>query len=491
MKYNIAKKFDLILMVVGLILARLMLTPNGHFHMQDELRYRYTFAFIREASQLDFLEALKQLFQFPLYARPLLVIFNLPTALLQVLFLVITGIKTEAPISLSLASAVQAIAVTGISLVVYKIAQRYLKSAFLALGTTIVFSLLINTNLYIRHILPYDTVLLVYLAWLYLVLTKYSSWSVKKLTLGSAAVAGLLHLVYPAFYLFGIIFGWLTMFLGRGRWFFKAGLFAVTVVAILVLTDFVSRIFGGAYFQEAKFVTSRVIIGSPQETPLFLFHYLWQVEGWIGKLLTIGFGLFLGHIILWHQSYSKEFKLLTAGVVLSYFIHGLSGPLAGKVFYGRSVHMFFWFVVLGVFMLVKQLKQSRLKNLIGLGIIIVSMASFVDWYPSFLKLEYPGDVLFYRVGPDYGNRVSQVNENYAPESKENHPVENAEYLAINFGRTFFPEAKIYEYDTKGGELIFQAAHPINFKAYQFEGLTPQERELIRARDYQMKLYKLQ
>ena len=84
-----------------------------------------------------------------------------------------------------------------------------------------------------------------------------------------------------------------------------------------------------------------------------------------------------------------------------------------------------------------------------------------------------------------------MNENYSPESKENHPVENAEYLAINFGRTFFPETKTYEYDTKGGELIFQAGHPINFKAYQFEGLTPQERELIRERDYQMKLYKLQ
>lgn len=494
MKYNITKNLGLVLVLISLTVFRLTLATKGHFHLQDELRYRYSFAFIREVVTLHPVEAMRQMFAFPLFARPLLVLFNLPTASLQVLLLLITGIKTETPVSLSFVSAVQAIATTGVSWVMYLLARRYLKSRLLSLAATIIFSLLINTNLYIRHIMPYDTALLVYLVWLHFMLTRSNQWNSIKITIGSAVVAGIMHLVYPAYYLFGLILGWLAMFIGlRKEWLLRAIIFTMIVTAVMVLTDLTSRFFGGAYFSEAKFVTSRVVVGSPQETPYFLFNYLWQVEGTIGKLLTAGLILFLGHVIIFHKNYGKEFKLLTAGVVISYLVHGLSGPLAGKVFYGRSVHMFFWFVVLANMVIIDNIFRKVVwKQVSVLGLTLVALISFIGWYPTFLKLEYPNDVLYRICKQTCKNIVSVYSENFPQGSRENYPVQHPEYVGVNFTREFYPvNAPTYDYTPKQGELIFKTSHPINFIGYQYEGYTLEERKLVRQKNYQMKLYKLQ
>lgn len=485
------KKFGLFILIAGLTIMKLALVTKGHFHMQDELRYRYTFAFIREIVNLNFLEAGRQLWQFNLYARPGLVLFNLPPALLQVIFLLLTGIKTETPISLTIPSVIQALASVAIGWLVYRLGKRYLKSEVLAISGLIIYSLLVNANLYIRHIGPYDTLLLIHLFWLDLVLIRYRKWSLGRWVVICGLVAGALYLVYPAYYLFVPVVGTLVSFLpGRGWW--KRGvIFVVTFSGVILVTEMAARLMGGSYLADARFAAGRLVVGDPKETLIFLYRYLWQVEGWIGKLLVISLSGFLVQFMLKWRKYDREFRWLTLAMVGSYLAHSLSGFLAGKVFYGRLMHMFMWFAVLGGLMWLKQINLDlKIKYLLVAIIVGSSLVSFVGWYPTFLRLNYPGDVIYQLAKNNQQVTISAVDENYPPESPEHHPRENAEYLAINFGRTFFPEAKIYEYDTGGGELIFQAAHPINFKAYQFEGLTPQERELIQERDYQMKLYRL-
>lgn len=478
------------LILLALTGARLALVFKGHFHLQDELRYRYTFAFIRELIQGQLVEAARQLFAFPLFARPLLVLFNLPSAFLQVFFLLLAGTKTETPVSLSLASATQALVTVGISWVFYRISRYFLCSSLWSLTAMILYSLLINTNLYIRHILPYDATLLIYLILLLWVLTQ-SRKKHLKLSWLSGLVVGLVHLIYPAYYLFGLVMGWLTTLLPRGGTLKRGVAFVLPIVIVVGVTEFTSRTVGVSYLQTAAFVTSRVVVGDPHETPLFLYRYLLDVEGMMGKLLVVGFSIFLVHFAIRWRQYPREFRLLALGMVGAYVLHGVSGPLLGKVFYGRSVRMFFWFVILAVMMsLRRMIPKARIQRLMALGLVGVSLVSFSQWYPQFLRLAYPGDVLYSVCQAQCSAQVSEVNENYAPESLENHPIANPEYLAINFGRFFFPEENSYEYDSADGRLIFQAPHPINFTAYQFEALTPQERELIKERNYQMKLFHL-
>src|SRR3989344_2871283 len=134
MKYRLA----LVIIFAALASIRLLLVPKGHFFLQDELRYRYSFVFVRELIHLDFFEAFGQLFQVYLDARPLLVIFNLPTALLQAGFLMITGIKTETPLSLTIPSIVQVVASIGVSWQLLRLIKRFTGSFTLSLVGVII-----------------------------------------------------------------------------------------------------------------------------------------------------------------------------------------------------------------------------------------------------------------------------------------------------------------------------------------------------------------
>lgn len=490
-KLRLSRYFFIGVILVIIAGVRLMLITKGHFHLQDELRYRYTFAFIRELTELQVAEAMRQLFQFPLYARPLLVLVNLPTALLQVAVLLITGAKTESPFSLSWASGFQVLGTIGVSLAVYVIAKKYLKSEVLALGSTVVYSLLINSNLYIRHILPYDLTLFIYLVWLYLVLQNYRRWSARRLSVASGFIAAVLHLVYPAYYLFIPIFVTLTTFLPRARRLKRFIFFIVSFVTPIAAVEFLARILGKSYFVDAQFLTTRVVVGDPGETLVFVYRYLWQVEGWVGLLLIILFSSFLVHIMVKRKLYGREFFGLTAAIVGAYLLYGLGGSGAGKVFYGRSVRMFFPFVVLGAMMVLKQTLNEPRRRLVAGLVISVSLISFIQWYPQFLRLTYPGDVLYALCQFQCTTLVSEVNENYSPDSVENHPIDKPDYVAVNFGRFFFPDKNLFDHTPENAELLWQAPHPINFTAYQFEALSPIERKLIKERNYQMKLYRLQ
>lgn len=478
MKYRLA----LIMIFAALAMARLLLVPKGHFFMQDELRYRYSFVFIRELVNLNPIEALRQLFHIYLDARPMLVIFNLPTAWLQVAFLVLTGIKTEAPVSLTIPSVVQVAVSLGISWQLFRLIKRFSGSDMLSIIGVITHGLLINTNLYLRHIMPYDTALVIYLWWTnwLLNLRNWRSWQTPVL-MGLVIVC--LYLIYPNYYLFGLALGGLTTFLPRQGWFGRGLKIVITCSSVLIVVEILSRMLGVSWWEVSRSIVRRLTVGSSEETLIFGYKYLWLVEGWIGKLLVIMFSGFLLHFLWKWREYDYKFRLLTLSMVGVYLFHGFSGWW-GRVYYGRSMHMFFWFVILGVMMLVRRFKIA------AIGITVITLISFVKWYPEYLRLQYPGDILYQYCQLDCSYQVSIMNESYAPDSKENQPMVGARYLGVNFGRVFFPDEGEYYYDPREGELVFQASHPINFIGYQFESLTINQRKLIRARNYQMRLYKL-
>jgi len=478
----------LFLVLISILAFRLLLINKGHFHLQDELRYRYTFALIRELINFRPISAAEQLFQFPLYARPGLVLFNIPTAILQVAWLVFTGVKTEAPMSLTIASGVQVIVSVASSFLIFKISKRYLTFYF-SLATVVVYSLLINTNLYLRHILPYDTTLFVYLLVLWFILSRYKNSFRLKDSLVIGLVVGFLHLVYPAFYLFSLVIGFLVAFLPKRGWWRRGIVFSFSFGLMLLLAELSSRALGYSFWRDTKFLISRVVVGNSLETPIFIFKYLAQVEGAIGILLLIIFSLFAIGFLVSPKQYSREFRLLSWAMMGSYSLHGLSGPISGKVFYGRSIHMYFWFVVLASLIFLQKIVKKKFRPLIILMLVSASLLSFTGWYPKYLNLDYPGDVLYKFCQTKCSKYGSFVNENNDLDHPTNRLIDEPEFLTINFERYFFPEDKVYTYGDLGGQLIFQSPHPVNFVAYQFEALTPAERKIMQERNYQMKLYR--
>ncbi len=141
-------------------------------------------------------------------------------------------------------------------------------------------------------------------------------------------------------------------------------------------------------------------------------------------------------------------------------------------------------------MLLRNVKSRLIQYSAALGITVISVVSFINWYPDFLNLQYPGDILYNYCQLDCPEQVSIMNEAYAPGDKENQPLKKPRYLGVNFGRFFFPNDQAYIYDPPGGQIIFKFPHPINFVGYQFESLSIEERRFVRERNYQMRLYKL-
>lgn len=488
---GVTKYWAIVLVIITLGVMRLSLINKGYFYFQDELRYRYSLAFVREIGNLNFREAGRQLFEFNLYARPGLVLINIPVVLIQVVLLVLTGLKTETPTSLLIFKVVQVMVSLGISWLVFWLSRRWLKSFLAAFTVLVVYGLLMNTNLYLRHIVPYEIVLAGYLLLLTWVVKNYQKISGEKLaTLSGFGVAGL-HTVYPTYYSLGLITGWLVTFLPGKKWWRRGLIFTASFILILALVELAARIYGKSYFADMVFTTTRVVVGSPEETFIFLWRYLAEVEGLIGKILIGLGGGFVVHLMIAHRKYSRELALIMSGVISAYLIHAVSGPLAGKVYYGRMMHMFYPFLVIGSVAMVEQLTKKLLKQMVYLGLVIVAIYSFARWYVAFLPLEYPRDILFSYCGLECANQVMYLTENYPPEVSENYTPKQPQFLAWNFTNLYPVSEKLYQHSLpKGAKLLIEAPHPLNFIAYQWEWNSIEERSLLTRHQFIMRLYAL-
>ena len=156
---NSKEKKWLRMLLLFVLLARLALLPKGHFHLQDELRYRYSLAFLREIKEGNWLEAGQQLYQRHLMLRPTLVLAYIPAAVLQGVLLVATDIKTETPVSLNIPSLFNLMASLGLLHALYLLLREVTDNLRLRLTGLLSFAFLVNNNLYIRHIFPYDLAL--------------------------------------------------------------------------------------------------------------------------------------------------------------------------------------------------------------------------------------------------------------------------------------------------------------------------------------------
>ncbi len=483
---KIDQKWILLILLSVIFLFRLTLLNQGYFHFQDELRYRYTWTFLKSLSDFNFRHAFEQLFQFKLYARPLLVIANIPTAIVQVFLLFLTGIKTESPTSLWIVKLFQVIYSAGISYFVYLFINKYSKSRLLGLAGLIVFSFLLNTNLYIRHIVPYDLVLLINLWMLWRVVNTKSVTYVNSVVYGALVAAA--YLIYPTYYQFGLIIGLMLTFINKRGWLKRGLSFGFGGMTVLLLTELGSNLYNLSYLKDTQFLSTRVVLGSPEESFVFLWRYLSQVEGLIG--IALGVLLIIGilHLLAKGKLYTRKYRLLVISSVVAYITHAIQGPLLGKVYYGRSIHMFYPLMVVIALMFIGRV---RLRKSFAVGLVVISLVSLSSWYPQFQGLQYPRDLMFQVCGYSCNKITTYINENFEISSKNQVIKSNSVFLAINFTSPHPASDKVYPYQVPdNAQLILSAPHPINFAPYKFEWQSIEERQYLDQHKFQMNLYKL-
>jgi len=393
----------------------------------------------------------------------------------------------------------------------YKIFLLVFRHRDLAIFGVLIYSLLLNSYVYLRHLYPYDASLLIFLFVLYHLFKLF--FNKKHILAKQAFIFGSLSffafLVYPAYNLsFMALFGvFLFVLFQKNRNDLKKNIFiafsyVVGSLSVLLFFELFSRVGGSSYIHNAMTLSTTVTQGDFWDTPTFLFRYLLAVEGFLGYVFLLVF--LLGVFMFFRLARSKEDKdrivlvvlfsytfLYLFYVVLGYFFHNAT-------MYARILHQFFpiWILLL-LYILINIKFVYRYISM--LSIAVIAVVFFVFQVHNYLKISYPRDVYWTYLRAYPRQQIIEIAED--EQSWSNLPqkiyvkpdeMRNDSIISVNTFY-FFPmdSSKLYRVYQVGAKqkLIFDKLHFLNFKAYQFEGYNLKARKLIDSMQLHIKLYK--
>jgi len=451
-----------ILFLILLAAFRLSLIFKGHFFDADEHRYLYAIWCWNDLLHGKFFQGISCIFE--VQARPGFVFISLIPAGIQIFLAQLHLIPTDNLHFFDLPSFFNVAMSLVNTVLFYHILILVVSDQFLGLIGTVVYSLLVNSNVYIRHLFPYDYSLFFFFLVVFIIL-KNASLGILKVNVlflaGVLSAAG--ALVYPGYYsLVLIILIYLSL---TNRCDLKIlGEYLGGFFLVLAGVEFASQLLSKSYFMECMVLSDTVKHGSFNEGFLFMPRYLAQVEGVVGLFLLV---LLIIYCFLFWPKDRASSRWLIFSAILIYSLHALLGIVFHKmVFYGRSLHMYFPFLVLAAIVSINHIANLNYKRAVAAILLVVSLASFTAWAPAYEQLSYPGDFYF-----KYLDRIPQSSA-----------------VAINLKSYFDPNQQ--EVNPRIGHMTLMAdkAHPLNFPSYAFENYAPLEREKLREGHYRMKIY---
>lgn len=467
-----------LLLVLGL--ARATLLDRGAASLPDESRHYNSCLAAELFLQGEGRAAVRLLFDTE--GRPGDAIVRLLPAAGQLGWRRVSGQAYANPVSLRIATAWNLLVSLALTAVVWRLARRLLTGERAALLATAVHALLANTNLYLRHLLPYDAALLLHLLALERALApgaRPRRWLFIGLLLGLGQATYPGHFALPP----------LVLLLALRRGGVRAGTSAGgAALATLVLFELLARGAGMTFLGSSAELAGTITHGDPAESLGFLPRYLLLVEGPVGLVL-------LGLAVLWAIRRARalargepgpgapELGLLLAGLAALYLLHGVVALASGKlVFYGRIVHLHIPFVVLAAVAALEHLPRRRVLE----GLLLIALAlSLAGFARSYLGLGYPRDVLLEEgiespaLDP---RRVWELPPLLAiaspPGTRAARPA--ARLVLVNFGLFWpTPGTRVQPHAVPPGSVVrCDLPHFQSFPAYQLEGSSPEQRRVM-------------
>ncbi len=372
-----------------------------------------------------------------------------------------------------------------------------------ALSGTFVFTFLTTNNIYIRHILPYDCSLAIYLYAILLLLRPGGSMRRYVLV---GLLTGFGHLVYPGYYFLPAVVG--VVLLRKVVVFpFSPGkavplfAFAFSFLAILLLYEMIAWVGGVSYVAASRDLSRTITQGSFEEGFSFPGKYLLRSEWLTGGLLLLLPLLYLLRQLTSVRRTANQVFLMTATCFGLYLYYAIMCTVAHKtVFYGRIVHGFVPFLLLASMAFLIELPS--IIHRVGLGILALSTSvSFAFFVDSYSRLAYPRDVLYEQRIDSYEVPVQhKIAEAPGVEAKSPPaPSERAYYspqkskncILVNFGH-FFPIPEQFDSfrPPPSAEETYNGRHYQTFLLYSMEGKSIEERARIMERNYRIQIYQI-
>ena len=500
--------------------ARLSLLGTGTMAFVDEYRYVTAMLGLRalgEGHGLAFLQAINSM-----GARPGDGLWRAIPGLGQALLLLGFGLNPNAPPSLQVPQLFNVLIVSLNALLLYRIYRQFFSFGFALLGI-VAYSSLVNTNLYLRHLLPYDHALFFFLLALWWLLSQSKGRVIGRYC-GVGALSGLSYAVYPGYFMGPAVLLALGLLLlawgpqtpagqSRPRVVGYAVAQLAGLLGVLGLFEILARLSGTSYLASSRYIATTINQGSFEEGLSFTSTYFWQVEGWVGVgLLTLcGAGLVLSAwelfqvLIRREQGPAQSESLPLAGLLVISLLAWLGYVglvlLAHKlVFYGRILHFFVPFIVLGALVAVRAAASlyEAGKRVLLVSCYVAVCGHFATFFVAYRAVQYPCDVA-YRYGIQDARQIAGITTTgrddnvifyrvFGPRIRNQRTVALPAYQLVNFAY-LYPLSGYRPASFKADKILVSVPYFLRYSPYRFEGHNPVQRTLLQKYAYEFQIIK--
>lgn len=489
----------LFVVIVFLTLAKLALGGRGFLAFPDEVRYVESVNAVENFVKGELRLAMGNIAM--THGRPGDVVMKMIPASLQYFSFKLRGGDLFSQSESVFLFGFNFVVASLLSVALYRFANWFLGNSFLALLSVAWFGALTNSFIYLRHALPYDLSLLLFLCAInhtvrYLERNKFNARNL----FGIGALGFFAFLVYPGYFaLLCVLFLWsanLEMRIaGSGKKIWQNRYFIAGCLVLLAIFELICQIGGKSYIWSAVGLSSTITQGTFEECFTFLFRYLWSVEGVTGLFLIAGLVCYLAQLIRNFNFNDESQKTRVTFVVLllgSYIAYASLGYfLHFVVLYGRLLHQYLPFFCVFAVAGLRGLFRERTLVYVAVTIVMCVVFAFnikalvTEYdYPidvvERLQKQYPADkIVLYHEWAPYPLTPYHLNSVLARkgESPASTPVDAAVVVNADY---FFPfsEASDYNPYTPPGTHLLSSSkkHFLTFAGYNFEGFGVKGRE---------------
>ena len=478
----------------------------------DEQRYVTAMLGLRvlgEGHVREFLQAINSL-----GARPGDGLWRVLPGLGQAALLLLFKLNPNAPPSLQVPQVFNVLIMSLNALLLYRIYRLFFPVNFALLGVAL-YSSLVNTNVYLRHILPYDHSLFFFLLALWLLLIPAENKIIKR-NCWVGLLSGFSYAVYPGYFLGPVVLLALAVLISIAPEI-RAGDARQPVsikpvvaqlagfVSVLVLFEALAQLSDTSYLASSRYIATTVTQGSFEEGFSFVGQYFRQVEGWIGVGIL---GLFLaGLIVSVGQLRAKsvrprrkaDTRFFISGSLVIGFVAWLGYAVAVQfahklVFYGRILHFFIPLIILGAVVALQGAASQwpQGKSVLLVGGWAVAVFHFSTFEKNYQAVTYPCDVAYdFRIhdsrqivsiditGGDKGVVYYRL---FGPRIRNQQTAAYPKYHLVNFAY-LYPISCYQEFPAGQGRILASVHYFMKYMPYQFEGHSPSQRALLQKYSY--------
>ncbi|MBX0288993.1 hypothetical protein K3G63_01000 [Hymenobacter sp. HSC-4F20] len=431
--------------------------------------------------------------------RPADALLRLPVAAAQVALERTGQLPVTSPDSLLLPQLMNWLVLLLNMVLLWRLARRWLPTSGAA-TVLLVYSALGSTNLYVRHLLPYDTALGVTL----LALVLLSGPGALQRGPGHnglwAGALGLLAFgIYPGYYMAPLLPATLlALTTSRGQWRNAAVGLGAGAVGVILPLELLTRYGHISYLRTLQHLSATVTQGEFAESFSFVPRYLWEVEGASGILLLLG--LLPGVVALLTRHAAPVARVVALIPVAAWLLHASLGYFAHHlVFYGRLVHFFLPFLALYTGTALHLLRPRWLYLTATAVVGSVALIGLLRFAPAYLALAYPRDVLAAHPATstaplrylNEGGLNATLNYRVPPRQPATSTTAPSDALVLLNCTFLYPllRAGCHPISPPAGyRLTFDGPHFLTLPAYGFEGFTPPMRTRLRQCRFRCRVY---